>query len=282
MEPSATPAGKETGLDLVGIVLAAGAGTRLAPLSGLAPKALCPVGNRALVDLALDRLEGLTSTMAVNAHHFADMVMRHIDQEWGDAVTVSVESGEALGTAGGIARLRGWIDGRAAVVVNADTWSPTSLAPLLDGWDGQTVRVMVNGGGGFGPRARIVASTLPWSVTKNLVEHPTGLYEVVWRDTFARGELEVVDHYGAFIDCGTPLDYLEANLAAVGLNGSAIVGSGVTIEQGRDISGSVIGAGAHVSGDVVDSVVWPGQSVGSDERLIRSIRAGTSVTVGPL
>ena len=49
-----------------------------------------------------------------------------------------------------------------------------------------------------------------------------------------------------------------------------------------DISGSVIGAGAHIDADVVDSVVWPNQSVARGELLIRSIRAGTSVTVGPL
>ncbi len=282
MEPVAAPVNRISRSEVAGVALAAGAGTRLAPLSGLLPKALCPVGNRALVDLALDRLQRVTSSMAVNAHHFADAVVGHLDREWGDAVTVSVESGDALGTAGGVARLRDWIDGRGVVVVNADTWSPTSLDSMVDGWDGRTVRVMVNGDNGFGPRARIVASTLPWSVTKDLVERPTGLYEVVWRDAFGRGELEVVDHDGAFIDCGTPLDYLEANLAAVALNGSTIVGAGATIARGVDISGSVIGVGARINADVVDSVVWPNQSVEPGERLIRSIRAGTSVTVGPL
>ena len=282
MEPVAASANRISRSDLVGVTLAAGSGKRLAPLSGLLPKALCPVGNRALIDLALERLEEVTSEMAVNAHHFADEVLRHINQGWGDAVTVSVETGEALGTAGAIAHLRPWIDGRGTVVVNADSWSPTSLAPLVDGWDGRTVRVMVHGDGGFGPRAHIVASTLPWSVTKDLAEQPTGLYEVVWRETFARGELEVIAHNGAFIDCGTPLDYLEANLAAVALNGSSIVGAGAVIADGVDISGSVIGAGARSDADVVNSVVWPNQSVEPGERLIRSIRAGTSVTVGPL
>jgi NDP-sugar pyrophosphorylase family protein len=282
MEPVALPAPRISRHDLVGVALAAGAGTRLAPLSDLLPKALCPVGNRALVDLALDRLEQLTPNMAVNAHHFADEVLRHIDQEWAGAVTVSTESGEALGTAGALAYLRPWIEGRGTIVVNADSWSPTSLAPLVDGWDGRSIRVMVNGDGGFGPRARIVASTLPWSVTKDLVEQPTGLYEVVWRDAFAREELEVITHNGPFIDCGTPLGYLEANLAAAAIHGSVIVGAGAVIEDGVDISGSVIGAGARIDADVVDSVVWPNQSVVRGARLIRSIRAGTSVTVGPL
>ena len=282
MEPTAAPATQISRSDLVGVVLAAGAGSRIAPLSGLLPKALCPVGNRALVDLALDRLTGLVDGMAVNAHHFADRVRHHLDSEWGEEVHLSIEPDEALGTAGGVARLRTWIDGRAAVIVNADSWSPTSLAPIIDGWDGQRVRVMVNGEGGFGPRSQIVASTLPWSVVKDLREQPSGLYEVVWRELFASDELEVVHHHGPFIDCGTPSDYLNANLSAVEVHGTSIIAEDVVIDDGVNVEGSVIGAGAHIRGDVIASVVWPNQVVGPDERLIRSIRAGTSVTVGPL
>lgn len=282
MEPVAAPVNRISRSDLVGVALAAGAGTRLMPLSQLLPKALCPVGNRALVDLALDRLHEISDNLAVNAHHFVDEVCRHIDHEWGDNVAVSIEPDQALGTAGAIGRLRQWIDGRGTVILNADSWSPTSLVPLLDGWDGNTVRVMVNGDSSFGPRARVVASTLPWSVAKELGEQPTGLYEVVWREKFERGELEVIDHDGSFIDCGTPLDYLEANLATVARTGSSIIGSDVVIESGVTVSGSVIGSGSHIAADVVDSVVWSNQSVARGERLRRSIRAGTSVTVGPL
>ena len=65
-----------TTLSPAGVVLAAGAGTRLRPLTDLRPKALCPVGGRPLVDLALDRLAaevgGLgPQWLAVNAHHHA-------------------------------------------------------------------------------------------------------------------------------------------------------------------------------------------------------------------
>ncbi|MGN6693052.1 MAG: sugar phosphate nucleotidyltransferase, partial [Aquihabitans sp.] len=45
--------------DLAGVVLAAGAGTRLRPLTIERPKALCPVADVPLVDLALDRLRPL-------------------------------------------------------------------------------------------------------------------------------------------------------------------------------------------------------------------------------
>ncbi|MEI7623318.1 MAG: sugar phosphate nucleotidyltransferase [Actinomycetes bacterium] len=282
MDVHATPAYQQHRPALTGVVLAAGAGRRLLPLSTLLPKALCPVGNRALVDLALDRLAPLVDDLIVNAHHDVDLVVEHLDRMWSGRVAVSIEPDIALGTAGGIAHMRHLINGRDVVVVNADAWSHDSLAPLVDGWDGETVRVMVNGTGGFGSTAQIVASTLPWSVVERLVDQPTGLYEAVWRHASASGELEVIAHEGAFIDCGTPLDYLRANLAAVDVHRGSIVADDAMVEAGATISQSVIGAGARIGGTVIDSVVWPGQAVEPGERLIRSIRAGTSVTVGPL
>ena len=282
MEPVATPVPRISRDDLVGVVLAAGTGTRLDPLTQLLPKALCPVGNRALVDLALDRIGPLVGSHAVNAHHHGERLRSHHREHWAEAVTVSLEPDHPLGTAGGIGRLRSWIDGRSVVVVNADSWTPTSLDALLEGWDGHTVRVMVNGESTFGPSSKVVASTLPWRIIERLDDSPTGLYEVVWRDEFERGDLEVVSHEGVFIDCGTPLDYLRANLEAIALAGGSLVAEGAQIDASATVTSSVIGAGARVFGDVEASVVWPGQVVEPRERLICSIRAGTSVTVGPL
>lgn len=282
MEPVAASAPSISRADLVGVVLAAGAGTRLDPLTQLLPKALCPVGNRALVDLALDRIGPLAGSLAVNAHHHGERLHSHLREQWSEAVTVSLERDEPLGTAGGIGRLRPWIDGRGVVVVNADGWTPTPLDALLEGWDGQTVRVMVGGGSTFGPSAKIVASALPWRIVERLDDSPAGLYERVWREESARGDLEVVSHDGVFIDCGTPLDYLRANFEAAALAGGSLVAEGAQIDASATVTSSVIGAGVRVFGDVEASVVWPGQVVEPGERLIRSIRAGTSVTVGPL
>ena len=282
MDANATPADRDHRPALVGVVLAAGAGHRLMPLSALLPKALCPVGGRALVDLALDRLAPIADDLIVNAHHHADLVADHLDAVWSGRVRVSIEPDLALGTAGGIAHMRRWIDGCDVVVVNADAWSPDSLEPLVDGWDGRTVRVMVHGTEGFGPTSKIVASTLPWSMVERLVDRPSGLYETVWRHAHESGELEVIAHEGALIDCGTPSDYLAANLAEVARRGDSIIAESARVAEGVTIMGSVIGAGARIGGDVTDSVVWPGQVVEPGERLIRSIRAGTSVTVGPL
>ena len=64
-------------------MLAAGAGTRLRPLSRFRPKALCPVGNTPLADLSLARVARLTGDgpvhVAVNAHHHSEQIAEHVD-----------------------------------------------------------------------------------------------------------------------------------------------------------------------------------------------------------
>ena len=129
------------------VILAAGEGTRLRPLTGQVPKALCPVGNVPLLDRALQRLAGLglagPGRVAVNACYLGDQVAAHV----GARATVSVES-TLLGTAGALGLLRDWIAGRGVLVGNADAYLADRLAPgpdiaaLLDGWDGRTVRLL--------------------------------------------------------------------------------------------------------------------------------------------
>jgi MurNAc alpha-1-phosphate uridylyltransferase len=256
--------GDSVPVPVAAVVLAAGAGERLRPLTRLRPKPLCPVGDSTLLDLALDRVLPLTGpgSVAVNAHHHLDQVAAHVGGRPG--VHLSVEPGEARGTAGALGLLRDWIDGRAVVVVNGDSWTTGSLAPLLDGWDGERVRVLVHGEPVFGPRVAVVASLLPWADVARLGPEPTGLYEVCWRPAQAAGRLEAVGDGGApFVDCGTPASYLRANLLAGPL----------------DDTGSVIGAGAVVEGEVRSSVVWPGARVGPHEHLDRAVRADDGVTV---
>src|SRR3546814_7155381 len=81
---------------LAGVVLAAGAGTRLRPLTLLRPKVLCPVGNVPLIDLALARL-GSVGSVAVNVHHGRAMLDAHLDP----GVHRSYEE-SLLGTAGAL------------------------------------------------------------------------------------------------------------------------------------------------------------------------------------
>jgi NDP-sugar pyrophosphorylase family protein len=243
------------GDSLAGVALGAGAGERLRPLSLLRPKVLCPVGDEALIDHALGRLSSVVDDVAVNVHEGQPALIRHLDHR----VHLSLERGEALGTAGGVANLRGWLDGRDVVVVNGDTWCPGGLEHLVEGWDGSTIRIMVAGDDPFGPRSSLVASLMPWDVVERLPATPSGLWEVCWREALAEGRIETVHHHGPFVDCADAVDYLRANLASAG--------------------GSVVGEGAVVEGTIEESVVWPGARVRAREHLVRAIRTDADTTV---
>jgi N-acetyl-alpha-D-muramate 1-phosphate uridylyltransferase len=245
---------------VAGIVLAAGVGSRLRPLTRFRPKALCPVDNVPLVDLALARVAEVIgdgpANLAVNVHHHADQVVDHV----GDRAHLSVEQPVALGTAGAVGHLRPWLDGRPALVVNGDTWSSISLSPLLDGWDGASVRVLVAGAASLLPGVGVVGSLLPADVVATLPSRPAGLYEVCWKPLLAEGRLDVIGEEGPFVACDRPVDYLTANLASSG-------------------GAPVIGDGAVVRGTVTRSVVWPGATVFEDEELVDAIRVDDRVTV---
>ncbi|MCU1448642.1 MAG: Nucleotidyl transferase [Acidimicrobiales bacterium] len=174
-------------------------------------------------------------------------------------VHLSLEEPEALGTAGGLGQLRDWIAGRPTLAVNVDAWHEGDLRPFVAGWDGERVRVLV-AGQEFGPRAKVVASLLPWRDIKALEPRPSGLYEACWAPADEAGRMDVDPYEGPFVDCGTPARYLAANLAASG---------------GR----SVVGPGAVVEGALDRSVVWPGARVEAGEHLERAVRAGDRVTV---
>lgn len=263
---------------LAGVVLAAGAGTRLRPLTDLRPKALCPVGGTPLLDHALARLRpalpahearDAAEHLAVNAHHLGEQVEAHVLGGQIPAAHLSREP-QALGTAGALGRLRGWLDGRDVVVTNADAWLPAGLDGLLEGWDGERCRLLCrrvlaeepadlrDPATGHGVRY-LGACLLPWRLVRDLRAEPSGLYEVLWRAELARGRLDVARTEQEAVDCGTPARYLRANLAASG---------------GR----SVVGAGARVEGRLTRCVVWDGAEVDAGEDLVEVVRAGSGPT----
>ena len=234
---------------LAAVVLAAGPGTRLAPLTRVRPKALCPVGDRPLVDHALARVEAVVGPgperVAVNAHAHWEQLEAHV----AGRAFVSVEEPAALGTAGALARLRPWLDGRPVLVVNGDAWAPGDLGPLVEGWDGERVRVLVASDPAqpLGPATRVLGSLLSWREVLAIPDQGvSGLTTVSWGPAAAGGRLEQVGGPRPFVDCGRPADYLAANLAASG-------------------SRSVVGEGSQVEGTLERSVVWPGGVVGAGE-----------------
>jgi N-acetyl-alpha-D-muramate 1-phosphate uridylyltransferase len=243
-----------------GVVLAAGKGTRLRPLTYVRPKPLCPVGNVPLIDRALAQVGGATTSVAVNVHYGRALLESHLADR---GVHLSVEEPEALGTAGALGQLRAWIDGRDVLLANGDAFRDGDLRTLVDGWDGVRTRLLVvedPARGDFGPWRYAGAALMPWSDVRALTPEPTGLYEVLWARLEAEGRLDLVTHDGTFIDCGTPTDYLAANMTA-------------------SAGASVIGDGATVDGEVVRSVVWPGGVIAAGERLVDAVRVWDWLTV---
>jgi NDP-sugar pyrophosphorylase family protein len=265
--------------EVCAVVLAAGQGVRLLPLTARVPKALCPVGNVPLLDRALGRVAALglsgPDRVAVNACYLADQVVSAV----GDRATLSVEPGPALGTGGGLGNLRSWLDGRGVVAANADAYlsAESGLDALLAGWDGTTVRLLAVPGppAEFGTRRFAGVCLLPWDDVAALPAEPADLVKTTWRPAEREGRLEVVEFAGTYLDTGTPRDYLAANLHAAG--GGNLVARGAAV-TGR-LAQAVVGSGAVVAGEVVRGVVWPGGVVAPGERLVDAVRVGRDLTV---
>ncbi|MEU7869789.1 sugar phosphate nucleotidyltransferase [Dactylosporangium sp. NPDC049140] len=266
--------------DVCAVVLAAGEGRRLRPLTEHLPKALCPVGNVPLLDRALERVRYHGLDTAVNACYLGHLVAAHV----GDRAHLSVEPGDPLGTAGGLGLLRDWIGGRGVLVGNADAYLATEglapgadIAALLENWDGETARLLGVPGPPreFGGHRFAGFSLLPWDLVKDLEPEPSDLVRLAWRPAERQGRLEVVEYPGTYLDTGTPADYLAANLHAV--HQKELVAEDAVVTGALD--GAVIGAGAHVAGRVHRGVVWPGGVVAAGETLTDAIRVGRSLTV---
>ena len=87
------------------MVLAAGIGSRMRPLTDDRPKALVEVGGKALIDHILDRLEAAgVTTAVVNVHHFADQMEAHLAGRRTPRILISDERAGLLDSGGGIAK----------------------------------------------------------------------------------------------------------------------------------------------------------------------------------
>ncbi len=276
------------------MVLAAGKGTRLRPLTRTLPKPLLPVGERVLVERTLDQLEaaGITE-VAINLHHLGDQIRQYLGGSYnGMAITWSPEP-ELLGTLGALTNLREFLAPAALVVaVNGDSlceWPVSetvathqnggALATLLV----STTAVPDDFGGGIGVKGgRVTRFRQPAPDEARVfaglqVFDPEILSEVPMgpRDTVQDLYQPALDE-GATIaahttdrpwfDLGTPRRYLEAVLAACAADGEGVVACGAVVDD---------------SADVMDSLVMNGALVGPSARLRRTIVGpGVEVVAG--
>jgi MurNAc alpha-1-phosphate uridylyltransferase len=104
------------------MVLAAGLGIRMRPLTDHVPKPLVEVAGKALLDHVLDRLgDAGVAHAVVNVHYLADQIIRHVAARTRPIVAISDERNEILGTGGGVVRAMPQLSGAPFFHINSDT-----------------------------------------------------------------------------------------------------------------------------------------------------------------
>ena len=273
------------------LVLAAGLGTRLDPLTRLVAKPAVPLGGRTLIEHLLMGLRhhGIRHVV-VNLHHHPESITAAVGD--GAALGLSVRYSwepEVLGSAGGPRHALPLLDADTFFIVNGDTLTDVAMAPLLGAHRrtraAVTMAVVPNtaperyGGAvldedhgvlGFVPKGRAAGSwhfvgvqAAQASVFAGLedglpAESVSGLYPRMIADSAGCVRARPADT--PFDDVGTPADYLEVALRrrAAGPGDSAV-------EPGADVDPSAA---------LERTVVWPGARVGAGARLTGCIVAG--------
>lgn len=262
-----------------GMVLAAGYGSRLRPLTDEIPKPLLPLGAAPLLQHTLQvLLEAGAVDLVVNTHHLAEQI-RSFVQGLEHEVHV-VHEPLVRGTAGGVAGARRHFRRAHVVVANGDIWADfpiLELARAATDWlvlaavpaagagtlgigaDGEVVRLR---GERFGEEVLaadyIGLACLGPRALSRLPEEGCLVGDVALPLLREGIRVQALLRPGQFLDVGEPGAYLAANLAWLG--GRAWVSPGALVAPGVSIKASVVGARAEVrgSGEVVDSVVLPG------------------------
>ncbi|MGN6309498.1 MAG: nucleotidyltransferase family protein [Xanthobacteraceae bacterium] len=122
------------------MVLAAGFGTRMRPLTDRMPKPLVPVAGRPLLDHVLDKLaEAAVAEAVVNVHYLPDQIIDHTATRTTPRITISDERDAVLGTGGGVVKALPYLGDAPFYHLNADTlWidgAQPNLTRLADAFD---------------------------------------------------------------------------------------------------------------------------------------------------
>jgi MurNAc alpha-1-phosphate uridylyltransferase len=130
------------------MVLAAGLGVRMRPLTDHMPKPLVPVAGRALLDHVLDRLgEAGVDEAVVNVHYLPDQIIDHVASRAHPRVVISDERDQVLGTGGGVVKALPLLGNAPFFHVNADTmWIDgvrPNLARLAEAFDPARMDIML-------------------------------------------------------------------------------------------------------------------------------------------
>jgi len=230
------------------MVMAAGLGTRMRPLTDARPKALVEVGGKALIDHVIDRLdEAGVETCVVNVHHFADQMEAHLAGRSRPRILISDERAELLDSGGGVRHARALLGDDPVWVANIDSLWLEGATPALEAmkalWDPARMDaclLLVKRGQGIGfegprgffrdPEGRLTHSAEPEPPTpfafvgvqiikpQVLDDEPDAAFSMVpvWRRLSAERRLYGAVMDGFWMHVGDPAarDEAEARLAA--------------------------------------------------------------------
>ena len=130
------------------MVLAAGIGSRMRPLTDDRPKALIEVGGKCLIDHTLDRLaQAGVERCVVNVHHFADMMADHLAKRTDLDIVISDERAGLLDSAGGISLALPYLWYAPVFVANIDNvWierGTPALTALAQQWNPDVMDICI-------------------------------------------------------------------------------------------------------------------------------------------
>ena len=255
------------------MLLAAGRGTRLRPLTSTLPKPALPVLGIPLGAFGLELLAQMGGSVALNLSHLATEAREALAPWLTDSVRILDEGDEPYGTAGTLRALR--VDlAPTFMTVNGDLLCDTVLNDLLDhhrksGMSGTLLVEAVPRGADLSVADGVVTGFIDRRIRPEASGYrylgiaaferrilsliprtgPVGLGEVMLRPLAELGALAVVEHRGYALDVGTPARYLCANLDLLAGRGprppSPYPGDILEVEGGR----AFVGRGARVAAE---------------------------------
>lgn len=229
-----------TGIDTA-MVLAAGYGQRMRPLTDDRPKPLVSLAGRPLIDHVLDRLSMAGITRAVvNVHYLPHLIEAHLAKRSRPEIVISDERAQILDTGGAVQNARALLGTAPFFVHNSDSiWIEReggTLGRMMDAWDDTTMDSLLllapaagslgySGSGDYAldgegrPRRRRQGETVPFVFAGVSINHPRlfrdapeGPFSILklWDEAEAAGRLGAIQLDGLWMHVGTPEALAEA------------------------------------------------------------------------
>lgn len=257
-----------------GMILAAGLGTRLRPLTFTRPKPLVPLGTRPLIGWAVEAyLRSGIDELIINLHHLPEPIERHVRATYGDRAGLHFSfEAEILGTGGAVKRVRPLVGiDEELFLVNGDTVQFPSFAELRERRrshdalaalslrhppaDDRFTSVWLDGeritGFGEGTGEPLMFAGAHCMAPRIFSRFPSrdefGIVDRVYQPALAEGSETIAGlvQDGLWFDIGTPRRYLAADAAML----LAMRRGEVAVPQGSSLRGdAVLSEGAEVTG----------------------------------